>query len=131
MVSDLTVGAAPLSAWSMSVDGIVRRGTRLNGLLLFRFAPDQLDDATRALSADGVVAYTSICTHAGCDLDDWNGDQQLMTCSCHSSVFDPKHGAKVVDGPAPRSLPALPLKAVDGRLVVAGSFTSRVGFESA
>jgi rieske iron-sulfur protein len=130
-VADVGVAAAPVSAWAMTADGVVRRGTRLNGLLLFRFAPDQLDDATRALSADGVVAYTSICTHAGCDLDDWRVDEQVMTCSCHSSVFDPKRGAKVVDGPAPRSLPALPLKTSDGRLVVAGSFTSRVGFESA
>jgi len=130
-VSDIVAGAAPLSAWAMIPDGVVRRGSRLNGLLVFRFAVDQLDDATRALSAEGVVAYTSICTHAGCDLDDWHADEQLMTCSCHSSVFDPKHGAKVVDGPAPRSLPALPLKAVGGRLVVAGPFTSRVGFESA
>jgi Rieske Fe-S protein len=36
----------------------------------------------------------------------------------------------VADGPAPRSLPALPLTLVDGRLVVAGPFTSRVGFET-
>jgi len=35
----------------------------------------------------------------------------------------------VVDGPAPRPLPALPLKIVDGALVVARPFTSPVGFE--
>jgi hypothetical protein len=28
-------------------------------------------------------------------------------------------------------LPALPLKVVDGQLVVAGSFTARIGFETA
>jgi len=123
--------AGPVSAWAMSADGIVRRGTRLNALLLLKFNVDQLDEATKALAAEGVVAYTSICTHAGCDVDEWRPDEQLLSCACHASVFDPKRGAKVVDGPAPRSLPALPLKSVGGRLVVAGPFTSRVGFESA
>jgi Rieske Fe-S protein len=36
----------------------------------------------------------------------------------------------VKDGPAPRALPQLPLKVVDGVLVVAAPFTARVGFES-
>jgi Rieske Fe-S protein len=36
----------------------------------------------------------------------------------------------VKDGPAPRALPQLPLKVVDGVLVVSASFTSKVGFES-
>jgi Rieske Fe-S protein len=35
----------------------------------------------------------------------------------------------VLDGPAPRALPALPLKIADGMLVVAKPFTTRVGFE--
>jgi Rieske Fe-S protein len=83
------------------------------------------------MAADGVVAYTAICTHSGCEVVDWLADERLLYCSCHSSKFDPKDGARVVDGPAPRSLPALPLKVVDGRLVVAKPFTSRVGFESA
>jgi Rieske Fe-S protein len=34
-----------------------------------------------------------------------------------------------VDGPAPRPLPALPLKIVDGRLVVAQPFTAAIAFE--
>jgi len=33
----------------------------------------------------------------------------------------------VIDGPAPRALAALPLKVVDGKLVVAKPFTARVG----
>jgi Rieske Fe-S protein len=38
-------------------------------------------------------------------------------------------GAKVVSGPAPRRLPALPLKIADGQLVVAKPFTGRAGFQ--
>ena len=35
----------------------------------------------------------------------------------------------MVDGPAPRALPALPLTIADGRLVVAKGFLTPVGFE--
>jgi rieske iron-sulfur protein len=62
-------------------------------------------------------------------VDDWLADEQHVSCACHFSTFDPKDGGKVVDGPAPRELPALPLKIVDGKLVVAKPFTTPVGFE--
>ena len=107
----------------------VRSGSRLNQLLLVRLDSETLAPETRARSASGVVAYTAIYTHKGCDIDDWLAVEQVLSCSCHSSSFDPKDGAKVVDGPAPRVLPALPLKIVDGTLVVAKPFTAPVGYE--
>jgi Rieske Fe-S protein len=99
-------------------------------VLLVRLDPESLDSKTRALAADGVVAYSAICTHTGCDIGEFLADEQVLFCECHQSKFDPKDNARVTDGPAPRSLPALPLKVVEGRLVVAGPFTSRVGFEN-
>ena len=129
---DITAGAGPTFAWAMDpADRTIRSASRLNRLLLMRIDPAELSDATRPLSADGIVAYTTICTHSGCDIDEWLADEHVLYCSCHSSKFDPRSGAKVIDGPAPRSLPALPLKVADGTLVVAGAFTARVGFESA
>jgi Rieske Fe-S protein len=124
------LAAAPVLAWAMDpVEKIVRSGSRLNRIVLVRLPPDTLNEATRARAADGVVAYTAICTHSGCEVIDWLTDEQLLYCACHSTKFDAKNGARVVDGPAPRSLPALPLKLVDGALVVAAPFTARVGFE--
>ena len=123
-------GAPPLSAWAMDpVDRTVRSGSRLNALLVLRLDPQSLAAETRARSADGIVAYTAICTHNGCDVDDWLKSEQVLSCSCHSSMFDPKDAARVVDGPAPRALPALPLAIVEGRIVVAAPFTSKIGFE--
>lgn len=118
-------------AWAVNAaDQTVRSGSRLNRVLLLRFDPEVLDPATRARAADGVVAYSAICTHTGCDVGTLLDDEQVLYCECHESKFDPKDNARVTDGPAPRSLPALPLKVVEGRLLVAGPFTSRVGFEN-
>jgi Rieske Fe-S protein len=127
---DIPRGTAPTLAWAMdATDRTVRNGSRLNQLILLRLDPAALSPETVTRAADGVVAYTSICTHTGCDVDDWQADERLLGCQCHSSVFDPKDGARVVDGPAPRPLPALPLKLVNGQLVVAGPFTAPIGFE--
>ena len=56
------------------------------------------------------------------------GRGEDVKCPCHDSEFDPKDGARVVTGPAPRRLP-LPLKIVDGVLMAAGGFAGRVGFK--
>ena len=128
--ADLQVAATQTMAWAMDPqDQTVRSGSRLNQILLIRFDPPTLSAETRARAADGVVAYTSICTHTGCDVDDYLAAEQQLSCPCHFSIFDPKDGGKVVDGPAPRVLPALPLTLVDGRLSVARPFTAPIGFE--
>jgi rieske iron-sulfur protein len=126
---DIQSGVAQTLAWPMDPDGTVRNGSRLNQVILLRVGPDALSPETRARAADGVVAYSSICTHTGCDVDDWDSAAHLLACQCHFSQFDPRDGARVVDGPAPRPLPALPLKIVDGKLAVAQPFTAPIAFE--
>jgi len=116
--SDIAVDAKPTLAWAMDPDTkTVRSGSRFNRVVIGRLADD-------------VFAFTAICTHDGCDVTDWLSDEHVLSCPCHYSKFDPKDGGRVKDGPAPRALPQLPLKVVDGQLVVAAPFTSRVGFES-
>ena len=128
---ELANGAAQTIAWPFDpVEKIVRNGSRLNQVLLLKLDPEKLSAETRLRSANGVVAYTAICTHSGCEVDEWLSDEQLLYCPCHSSKFDPKEGAKVVDGPAPRVLAALALSVTDGKLIVSKPYTSRVGFES-
>jgi Rieske Fe-S protein len=129
---DIPAGAAQTMAWALAPnDRTVRSGSRLNRILLVRLDPEKLSPETRSRAADGVVAYTAICTHTGCEVIDWEADEQLLHCPCHYTKFDPKDGARVVDGPAPRPLPALPLQIVEGKLAVARPFTARVGFEPA
>jgi Rieske Fe-S protein len=129
---DVPAGGKQMFAWAMDpADQTVRSGSRLNRLLLVRLDAEKLSPETRSRAADGVVAYTAICTHTGCEVVDWVADDQLLYCPCHFSKFDPKDGGRVVDGAAPRPLPALPLTLVEGKLAVAKPFTSRVGFETA
>ena len=129
---DLAIGATQTMAWAMDPnDRTVRSGSRLNRVLLIRLDAGKLDPETRSRAADGVVAYTAICTHTGCEVVEWLGDEGVLHCPCHFSKFNPSDGGRVVDGPAPRPLPALPLAIGDGRLVVAKPFTTKVGFETA
>jgi Rieske Fe-S protein len=130
--ADIAAGAIQTMAWAFDPNQrIVRSGSRLNRILLVRVDPGKLSPETQLRAADGVVAYTAICTHTGCEVIDWLADEQLLHCPCHYTKFDPKDGGRVVDGPAPRILPALPLRVAEGKLVVAAAFTTRVGFEQA
>ena len=128
--ADIPLNARQIAAWAMDpMERTVRKASRMNALILLRLDEAGLTTATRARAAEGVVAYTAICTHTGCDVDEWIADRMVLSCSCHLSEFDPKDAARVLDGPAPRVLPALPLNVVDDVLVVARAFTSPVGFE--
>ena len=128
---DIIPDSRPTMAWTMDpTDGTVRSGSRLNQVLLVRLDAEKLTAETRSRAADGVVAYTAICTHEGCPVDDWLRDAQVLHCPCHGSKFDPTDSARVLEGEAPRPLPALPLKLEERRLLVAGPFTTRVGFGS-
>jgi len=95
--------------------------------MLLRFDPSDLSGDTKANSDQGVLAYSGVCTHEGCPVNMWMKDLQFLFCSCHGSQYDPKAGAEVQAGPAPRPLPALPVKVEDGVPVVAGQFSGRVG----
>jgi rieske iron-sulfur protein len=130
-LTDLAAGGPPLAAYPMDPTArIVRDDSRLNQILLVRLDPRRLNDDTRTRSADGIVAYSAVCTHTGCDAWDWQSASSTIKCACHFSEFDLKESARVVNGPAPRRLPALPLKVVDGAPTVAGSFIGRPGFET-
>lgn len=133
---DLTLGGPPVHAWPMDpATSVIRKGSRLNEVLLIRLDPAELDDETRARFADGYVAYSAICTHAGCPVTAWvqgaAGDKDVLKCVCHNSEYDPRQGAQVVFGPAPRHLAALPIKRADGSLTVAGTFVGKVGTQQA
>lgn len=83
----------------------------------------------------GILAYSKICTHAGCAVALYRKPtfatveaRPALVCPCHYSTFDVFTGGTVLYGPAGRSLPQLPLE-IDpaGNLRAAGNFSARVG----
>jgi rieske iron-sulfur protein len=126
-IDDLAIGGPQVQVYPAAPDGTVRNQSRLNLVILARFDPATLAEETRARSAEGVVAYSGVCTHQGCPVNMWSKDRNAFVCSCHASVFDPKKAAEVIGGPAPRPLPSLAVKAADGTVTVASTFDARVG----
>jgi len=130
-LEDLPAGGPLLTAFPMDPAArVVRDDSRLNQILIVHLDPNRLNSDTRARAAGGIVAYSAVCTHTGCDMWDWQPASSTIKCPCHFSEFDLTESARVLNGPAPRRLPALPLKVVDGAPAVAGGFVGRPGFET-
>jgi Rieske Fe-S protein len=129
---DLKLDGPPLHAWPKDPKSLViRKGSRLNEIVLVKLDPGELSDESRSRSADGIVAYSLICTHAGCPVSEWVksavGDKNILKCPCQNFEFNPRESAQVVSGPAPRRLAALPLAIADGSLTVGAIFAGKVG----
>jgi ubiquinol-cytochrome c reductase iron-sulfur subunit len=83
----------------------------------------------------GILAFSRICTHAGCAIALYRKPrfralepEPALVCPCHYSTFDPARGARVIFGPAGRPLPQLPLMVdANGDLRAAGDYSGRVG----
>jgi ubiquinol-cytochrome c reductase iron-sulfur subunit len=58
---------------------------------------------------EGYVAFSKLCTHAGCPVGLYEKQLRLLVCPCHQSMFKIDDGAVPEFGPAPRPLPQLPL----------------------
>ena len=77
---------------------------------------------------DAYVAYSKVCTHAGCPVGLYQEELLQLLCPCHQSLFDVTKGAKPVFGPAPRPLPQLPLMIDDqGFLVARAGYDQPIG----
>jgi rieske iron-sulfur protein len=125
--ADLPLGK-PMLAFPFDAKAkTARNGSRLNKVMLIRLAEADLDAATKARAAGGVLAFSAICTHQACDVKTWLAKEQAAVCFCHSSKFKLLEGGAVSAGPATRALPTLPLKLEGDQLVVAGSFSSAPG----
>ena len=128
--SDVPLAGPQLFAYPADPDGThVASESRLDQVILLRMDPSSLTRETAPRAADGIVAYSAVCTHEGCDISDWNEEGQRLVCPCHDSEFDPSDNGRATEGPARRRLAALPLKIVDGALMAAGGFVGRVGFQ--
>lgn len=75
-----------------------------------------------------LLAYSKICTHAGCPVGLFRESDDALFCPCHLATFDAAQAAEPTFGPAPRPLPQLPLsRNADNELVALGDFVEPIG----
>ena len=104
-------------------------GDEIAAALLVRPAVDPAAPTNLDWVVDGnLLAYSKVCTHAGCPVALFRESDEALFCPCHQSTFDVTAGARPTFGPAARSLPQLPLGVDDeGWLVARGDFPEPVG----
>jgi quinol---cytochrome c reductase iron-sulfur subunit len=107
--------------------------------IIIRLRPGQKVQARKGQSDFGwpkenpeYVAFSKICTHAGCPASLYEQQTTRLLCPCHQSQFEVLQDAKPVFGPASRSLPKLPIDVVygdDGRqyFVARSDFKEAIG----
>ena len=127
-VDSVKVGGDIVTAIAVTASGIAKSSSRFAKLILLRFDPKDLDDSAKPMAADGVLAFSAICTHQGCELSVWEPSTDKLKCFCHGSEFLPEKAGQVAHGPAVKQLPMLPLvKGEGGKLMVADGFTAPPG----
>lgn len=88
----------------------------------------ELPDGRSDWTPEGCVAYSKICTHAGCPVGLYRAESHELLCPCHQSTFNVLIGAAPTFGPAARPLPQLPLAVDDdGYLIAQRDYLEPVG----
>ena len=106
-------------------------------VVLLRIREDELrlPADRRGWAPGGLMAFSRICTHAGCAISLFRyplyapaSPGPALVCPCHYSTFDVTRAAEVTFGPAARPLPQLPLVVdADGHVLAGGGFSGKIG----
>lgn len=112
-------------AWPQGKDKngkpVIKKDEPNNLLIVFKFPVTEIVAPTNiAGTQEGVVAYSGICMHLGCQVGDNAAKPETLLCPCHSGAYDPRAGCKVIGGPPPKPLPQLPIKLDAGGVVATG-----------
>ena len=101
-----------------------------DALLLIRLRPSEfnLEPDRLAMTHEGIIAFSKICSHMGCAVALYEQTTKHLLCPCHQSTFDVTRAAKVIFGPAARPLPQLDITVdSEGYLVARKPFSEPVG----
>lgn len=99
-------------------------------VLLIRLRPEEfnLTPEKLAMTHDGIIAFSKICSHMGCAVALYEQTTKHLLCPCHQSTFDVTQAAKVIFGPAARPLPQLDITVdEEGYLIARAPFDQPVG----
>lgn len=126
----LLANKRPIEAFPFdSENEVLRRKNRLNRLLVLKLDPSEMNEDTRARTDDsGVLVYSAICTHRGCTIKSWLEDVRELRCHCHLSRFAALEEGRVMNGPAKRQLPMVPIRVdEEGFVLATDGFIGKVG----
>lgn len=131
----MTIAGSRLRAEDVPLGGVVTVwpegavGTERAAVMVIRLReaptePTRLD----GVADDHLVAYSRLCTHAGCAVALYRDRDQALFCPCHQATFDARRGAVPTGGPASVPLPQLPIAVDgDGYLVATGDLSMNPG----
>jgi ubiquinol-cytochrome c reductase iron-sulfur subunit len=132
----VTADGRPVRLGDLKVDGVLTvfpeghldDATSQTILINIGQAPLRVRKGRQTWTPDGYVAYSKVCTHAGCPVGLYRSTNHELLCPCHQSTFAVLDECRPVFGPATRSLPQLPL-AVDaqGYLMAQSDYTEPIG----
>lgn len=132
----VTMDGTPVSVSSLNVGSTAgvfpenRIGMENSQVVLVRVQEEllHLPKSRANWAPGGYVAYSRVCTHAGCSVGVYEAETCLLQCPCHQSTFDALAAAQPTGGPAARALPQLPLYVdEEGNLRAGGDFTEPPG----
>jgi ubiquinol-cytochrome c reductase iron-sulfur subunit len=101
--------------------------------MLFRLRPEQMAvmkprKGQANFGYGDYLAFSKICTHAGCPVSLYEQETSRILCPCHQSQFLVTEGAVPVFGPATRPLPQLPITVdSEGYFVARDDYPEAVG----
>jgi ubiquinol-cytochrome c reductase iron-sulfur subunit len=97
-------------------------------VLLFRLRPGDLKGTAKNGTYFDHIAFSKICTHAGCPVSLYEQQTHHLLCPCHQSIFDVTDHGRPIFGPAARPLPQLAITIDDeGYFIAKGDFNQPVG----
>jgi rieske iron-sulfur protein len=129
-VDDVVLDAAPLTVMAKDPNGAVRDGENFTALL-YRVAKDKVPASMATASAEGVMAYSAVCTHQGCLMTELHKPDNNIICPCHDAMFDPLQEGKNTGGATSARLAYFPIKSDGGKIVVSDEPSAHVGIKKA
>ena len=130
----VTEDGLPVTAEELAVNGVLtvfpqgHTDAADAQTVLIRLPDDAEAPGPEGASVDGLVAFSKVCTHAGCPVGLYQAATRQLFCPCHQSAFAVMEGAAPTGGPATRPLPQLPIGVDEnGYLVALGDFPEPIG----
>jgi ubiquinol-cytochrome c reductase iron-sulfur subunit len=132
----VTADGEPVAATDLNVNGVLtvfpdgHVGAEDAQTLLLHLRPGVFNTPSgrEGWAVGDQVAFSKVCTHAGCPVGLFEEQSNRLLCPCHQSTFDVSEACQPVFGPATRPLPQLPLDVDDdGFLIATGDFSAPIG----